>query len=62
MTRVYYAISKNAPPKGYVYALKCDNKFYVITKESYKRAKNRTGNLNPVFLTDIPIYIDGINI
>ena len=61
MKRLYYGYSKMVPAKGHIYALKCDNRFYVITQAQYERilAKLR---VKPVFLTDLPVYIDGINI
>lgn len=62
MSRIYYGYSKTTPAKGYVYALKCDDQFYVISKDAYKRIQKRIGNVTPVFQTDLPVYIDGINI
>ena len=37
MSRLYYGYSRTAPVKGYVIALKCDDKFYVISKKTYER-------------------------
>lgn len=62
MSRIKYSYNKNGPVKGYVYALKCDNSFYVITKEAYKRVQEKLQIKKPVFLADLPVYIDGINI
>ncbi len=61
MNMIGYGYSKNLPPKGHVRALKCDNRFYVITKAQYDRILERL-RVKPVFLTDLPVYIDGINI
>lgn len=62
MNRLYYGYSKTTPAKGYVYALKCDNRFYVISKDVYENVKRKLQTNKPVFLTDLPVYIDGINI
>ena len=62
MSRIYYGYSKASPAKGYVYALKCDNKFYVITKKSYENVKKKLQVKKPVFQTELPVYIEGINI
>ena len=47
---------------GYVYGLKCDNKFYVITQNAYKNIQRKHKTKKPVFHTDLPVYIEGINI
>ncbi len=62
MRRVGFGVSKNKPPQGYVSALLCDNSFYVITKRQYMLVQRKTKRKKPVFHTDIPVYIDGINI
>lgn len=62
MSRIYYGYSKNTPAKGYVYALKCDDRFYVISKKSYINIQKKLRTNKPVFQTDLPVYIDGINI
>lgn len=62
MHRIYYSYSKNTPAKGYVYGLKCDNRFYVIQKRAYRRIQKKLKRKKPVFQTDLPVYIDGINI
>lgn len=62
MSRIYYGYSKTTPAKGYVYALKCDNKFYVIPKKTYESIQKKLRMKRPVFQTDLPVYIDGINI
>lgn len=62
MKRLYYGYSKATPAKGYVYALKCDDRFYVISKNVYENVKQRLRTKKPVFQTDLPVYIDGINI
>ncbi len=62
MKRIYYGYSKTSSAKGFVYALKCDDKFYVITKETYKRIQKKLQINKPVFQTELPVYIDGINI
>ncbi len=61
MDLIGYSYSKNLPPKGKVRALKCDNRFYVITRAQYDKIIEKL-KVKPVFLTDIPVYIDGINI
>lgn len=62
MSRINYGYSKATPAKGYVYALKCDNRFYVISKQTYENIKKKLGTKKPVFHTELPVYIDGINI
>lgn len=62
MSRIYYGYSKTTPAVGYVYALKCDNRFYVIPKRTYHRVQKKLKMKNPVFQTNLPVYIDGINI
>ncbi len=62
MTRIYYGYSKKSSAKGYVYALQCDNKFYVISKKIYENIQNELQMKKPVFQTELPVYIDGINI
>lgn len=62
MHRINYGYSKTSKPLGSVMALLCNNKFYVITKNQYLMAKTKTKNNKPVFHTDLPVYIDGINI
>ena len=62
MPRLYYGYSKTSPAKGFVYALKCDNKFFVISKKVYEAVQNELQMKRPVFQTELPVYIDGINI
>ncbi|MBQ8210350.1 MAG: hypothetical protein IJZ35_07210 [Clostridia bacterium] len=62
MCRIYYGYSKTTPAKGYVYGLKCDNRFYVIPKRTYENIQKKLRMKRPVFQTDLPVYIDGINI
>ena len=62
MPRLYYGYSKTSPAKGFVYALKCDNKFFVISKKVYEDVQNELQMKRPVFQTELPVYIDGINI
>ncbi len=62
MPRVSYGFAKTSKPLGFVLALLCNDKFYVITKKQYLTAKKKTKNNKPVFHTDLPVYIDGINI
>ncbi len=62
MQRISYGYSKTSPPLGYVFALLCDNRFYVITQKQYLQAKRKAKDNKPIFQTDLPVYIDGINI
>lgn len=62
MSRIYYGYSKTTPAKGYVNALKCDDKFYVIKKKTYENIQKKLHMKRPVFQTELPVYIDGINI
>ena len=62
MHRIYFSYTKTSPVMGYVYGLKCDNKFYVITQNAYKNIQRKHKTKKPVFHTDLPVYIEGINI
>ena len=62
MKRISYGVTKEGAIRGYTFALKCNEQFYVISKGAYKRIKKRLRNIKPVFLTDLPVYIDGISI
>ncbi len=60
--RLYYGYSKEPPAIGFIYALKCENKFYVITQQAYENVRQRLKNNKPSFHTNLKVYIDGINI
>ena len=62
MEQIGFGKSKTEPAMGHVNALKCENRFYVISKRQYMFVQKKTKRRKPVFLTDKPVYIDGINI
>ena len=62
MERIGFGYSKTSDVCGYLYALKCDNRFYVITKRQYTYAQRKTKKKKPFFYTELPVFIDGINI
>lgn len=62
MNKLYYGYTRAKPPVGFIMALKCDDSFYVITQQAYERVKTKLRSQHPLFYTDLPVYIDGINI
>ena len=62
MNKLYYGYTKAKPPVGYIMALKCEDRFYVITKQAYEKVKTKLHSEHPLFYTDLPVFIDGINI
>lgn len=62
MEQIGFGKSKTVPAIGYVKALKCENSFYVISKRQYMLVQKKTKRRKPVFHSDKPVYIDGINI
>lgn len=62
MNRIKYGYSKDNPPKGSVDVFNCNNQFYVISKQAYKKIQDKLKIKRPVFYTDLPVYIDGVNI
>lgn len=62
MHRLYYGYSKSTPAKGFILALKCDNSFFVVPKKTYEKIQHILRITRPVFFTDMPVYIDGVNI
>ena len=62
MEQIGFGKSKTEPAMGHVKALKCENSFYVISKRQYMLVQKKTKRKRPVFHTDKPVYIAGINI